>query len=55
MLLKPWKLLFGNGKKKKTKRKRSFCATKLLAIRSTKVVEKIVELCHIAKSRLLVR
>jgi hypothetical protein len=46
MLLKPWKFLFGNGKKKKTRR--SFRTTKLPATRSTRVVEKATELCHIA-------
>ncbi len=53
-LLKPWKLLFNNGRKKKTRR-RSFCATKLLATKSTRVVEKTIELCHIIENKLLVK
>ncbi len=55
MVLKPWKLLISSGGKKKTKRRKKNCATKLLATRSTKVVEKIVMFCHIAKSKLLMK
>jgi hypothetical protein len=40
MLLKPWKFLFGSGKKKKRKRRRNFCTTKLLATRSTRGCKK---------------
>jgi hypothetical protein len=46
--------LFGNGKKKKTRRRRS-CTTKLLVTKSTRVIEKIVELCHTTKNRLLAK
>jgi hypothetical protein len=46
--------MFGIGKNKKMKRKSS-CTTKLFATRSTKVIEKVIELCHIVENRLLVK
>jgi len=46
--------MFGSGKKKKTRTK-SYCTTKLFATRSTRVVEKVVELCHIVENRLLAK
>jgi hypothetical protein len=52
-LLKPWKFLFNNGKKK-MKRKKNFCTIKLLVTRA-KVVEKVAELCHAIENKLLVR
>ncbi len=51
--LKPWKLLFGNGKNKKTRM--NTCTTKLLATRSTRVIKKTTQLCHIIEDRLLAR
>ncbi len=53
MLLKPWKFLFGNGKNKK--RRRSYCTTKLIATKSTRVVKKTVELCHTYENKHLAK
>jgi hypothetical protein len=53
MFLKPWKFLFGNGKNKKTRM--NTCTTKLLATRSTRVIKKTTQLCHIVENRLLAR
>jgi hypothetical protein len=52
-LLKPWKFLFGNGKKKR--RRRSSCTTKMPTTKSTRVVKKIVQLCHTTKSKHLTK
>jgi hypothetical protein len=54
-LLNPWKPLFGSGKKKKTRKRKSSCTTKLPTTKSTRVGKKTTKLCHTTESRLLAR
>ncbi len=51
MLLKPWKLLFGSGKKKK----KEFLYNKDACNNINKIVRKVGKLCHIVESKFLAK